>query len=1047
MSDPHDSSWDQQLELFNDIWQVVSYVSERDCYEFIARKTAELLPDVLVGVNRVDETNQYVETVTVLGPKEQRKNLCKVLGEDFSGYAQELQRYEKYMPALFSGKLTVYQDALELIFPSARAASRKARLPFPLVYMIGLCHSGSLYGSVFFLANDSRSIESAREGVSLLAGAFSLVLNQRDTERQRYEEQVYSNARRKMFQLGMAAGDTAELVRDVFILVGQTVKPSRISLSRLHDDGRSYNDLSLEWVAPGASPSVPGTFLPPSFLDLIKKNRYTCFTPHTVKAFLEGRFPHRDVRLLHKQIIELMRLENISDIIIFPLVVNGSFRGFISYDWCRDERREWSVRDRTIGLDMAEIIAVNIARMEAEAQVAAQNRFNELRAAMWRGAARSEILAEEKIQTVLDRLGPAIKASRLSYVEMTPRGNGLLVRQQWAREDVPSTAGKIMPGDAVKSYLSGGGMIVVPDDIRPSIRRLLINGLLKRYGMKKMLLVPFRKHGKLTGYICIEERDNGDRVWSEAERNLLLEVSHIVSASIQTAETEMKGEERFRNMAEIMPDGVCVFDLEGHIQYLNANGARQFHITVETAKQARIFDYILPADFERASAHLKDILKEGRHGIAEYQLIRPDGSDFLAEVTTALRVDNTDQPVGFQSYVRNISARKRLETEQRKAQNLNSLGVLAGGIAHDFNNALTGIIGMIEVAKADLPEGTNALQYLKKAENAAFNTTRLTNQLLTFSKGGAPVRETASINEVIQEAAWFTASGSKSVPRFKLADGLLPVSIDKGQIFQVIQNLVLNADQAMESGGTITIVSKNDELDGGNPYQLTPGRYIRIIISDEGHGISEENLKQIFTPYFTTKKGRKESGHGLGLATCYSIISKHEGRIYAQSVVGQGTSFHLLLPTSREALADGDPLSAAGRPREVNGSGRVLIMDDQMVILETARIILGEVGCDVDAVADGGEALRCYRQSLDDGSPYQVVILDLTVPGGMGGQETVEKLRELDPQVCAVVSSGYSSDPAFANYEKYGFAAALPKPYRRDELIRLIDKLMPHTVS
>ncbi|MDH4163465.1 MAG: PAS domain S-box protein [Nitrospirota bacterium] len=383
---------------------------------------------------------------------------------------------------------------------------------------------------------------------------------------------------------------------------------------------------------------------------------------------------------------------------------------------------------------------------------------------------------------------------------------------------------------------------------------------------------------------------------------------------------------------------------------------------------------------------------------------------------------------------REIADRERMEQELVKAQKLESLGVLAGGIAHDFNNLLTTVMGNISMALLDVDARHPAYKELARAERAILRAQDLTQQLLTFSKGGAPVRKTASISDLIRETAGFAVRGGRVKCESRLPDDLRLVDMDGGQMSQVIHNLIINADHAMPDGGTITVRGENVRLPVSGGPSLPPGDYVRVSVEDHGMGIPAEYLPKIFDPYFTTK----QRGSGLGLATSYSIIQKHGGSITVRSVLGRGTTFELYLPASSASAlaagADTATLQAA--------AGRVLVMDDEEDVRETAGSVLKRLGYSVALAEDGNQTITMYREAMERGEPFDAVIIDLTVPGGMGGREAVRLLREIDPSVRAIVSSGYSNDPVMAEYEDYGFAGMVSKPYRMKDLGLAVQRVL-----
>jgi signal transduction histidine kinase/CheY-like chemotaxis protein len=412
------------------------------------------------------------------------------------------------------------------------------------------------------------------------------------------------------------------------------------------------------------------------------------------------------------------------------------------------------------------------------------------------------------------------------------------------------------------------------------------------------------------------------------------------------------------------------------------------------------------------------------------ELQDPKDRRWYAMTTTP--VSNADGTVSTQVMVTDITERRLMEEEILNAGKLEATGVLAGGIAHDFNNLLTGILGNIELAKLYARQDRKASERLAEAEQATLRAKDLTLQLLTFSRGGAPVKSAVAVQDLIREVVNFSLRGSKAKSDCSIPGDLWPIEADEGQISQVLNNMIINADQAMPDGGTVRVSCGNVEVPGANAPSLPAGRYVKITIEDQGVGILLEHRSKIFDPYFTTK----QRGSGLGLATSYSIIRKHHGQITVDSVPGRGSRFHIYLPASEGAV----------RPRETDaaalpaGQGRVLVMDDETTVQESAGNMLRVLGYEVTVAADGAEALAAYEQAKREGRPFAAVLMDLTVPGGMGGKETVRKLLEADPNAQVIVSSGYSHDPVMARYREYGFRGVLVKPYRLRELGEAVRK-------
>ncbi|MEJ2055021.1 MAG: ATP-binding protein [Calditrichaceae bacterium] len=383
---------------------------------------------------------------------------------------------------------------------------------------------------------------------------------------------------------------------------------------------------------------------------------------------------------------------------------------------------------------------------------------------------------------------------------------------------------------------------------------------------------------------------------------------------------------------------------------------------------------------------------------------------------------------------RDITDQLKMEKELFKNQKLESLGVLAGGIAHDFNNLLTAITGNLSLSRFALNKNHKIYHRLELAEKASDRARDLIRQLLTFSKGGTPVKQTTSIRDLVKETTEFVLRGSKVKYEIDFPPDLYSVDVDPGQINQVIHNIILNANQAMPNGGIIKISAKNKKITSRSRVPLKPGNYIRLNIEDNGPGIPSSHKQKIFDPFFTTKT----NGSGLGLASAFSIIKRHQGFITLDSDIGKGSVFKIYLPsTLKEVRKNEHPISF-----EMKGDGKILVMDDELFVRDTASDMLSFLGFNVVCVKDGSQMLKEYETAHKRNEPYDAVILDLTIPGGMGGEAALKKLRNFDPNVTAIVASGYSSDPIMANYSKYGFKARLIKPYNLQEVGKILQSTL-----
>ena len=499
----------------------------------------------------------------------------------------------------------------------------------------------------------------------------------------------------------------------------------------------------------------------------------------------------------------------------------------------------------------------------------------------------------------------------------------------------------------------------------------------------------------------------------------------------KTEEALRQSEEKYRQIMEHAPAGIYEVDfVRKKFVAVNDMMCHYTGYSQEEFLSMSPFD-ILTEESQRLFAERLEKIFSGEPvpEVAEYRIKDKNKRERRVLISARFLYDQ-GKPRGATVVVHDITEKKKMEEEIQKGKKLESLGVLSGGIAHDFNNFLTAILGNLSLAKLDTDPAAEAHRLLEEAEKAAARAKDLTLQLLTFSKGGMPVRKLASLKEVIRESAEFVLRGSKAKPNFSFPEDLWTAEVDIGQISQVIQNLVINADQAMPQGGVIEVRAENVFFPEGTGNPGTPGKYLKITVQDRGMGIPEDHLPRIFDPYFTTK----QKGSGLGLATAYSIVKKHEGCIEVHSTLGAGTVFQIFLPASEKP----SPEKIVEGKQAMNGNGRVLVMDDEEMIRGMFDKILSRMGYEVESAREGSEAVSLYQRARESGRTFDAVILDLTVPGGLGGKETFEQLRDLDPGVKAIVSSGYSNDPILAKYEDYGFKGMVAKPFDFSELSRTL---------
>jgi PAS domain S-box-containing protein len=526
--------------------------------------------------------------------------------------------------------------------------------------------------------------------------------------------------------------------------------------------------------------------------------------------------------------------------------------------------------------------------------------------------------------------------------------------------------------------------------------------------------------GNIKGLLCIGQ-DVSERKRAEEERNKL--------------------RAQLSNAMEIACLGHWEYDVINDIFTFNDHFYKIFRTTAEHVGGYKMSS----AEYARRFVHPDDmrvVEEETRKAIEatdphfnrqlEHRILYADGTAGHISIQFFIVKDAHGRTVKTYGVNQDITARKRMEEELLRVQKLESIGILAGGIAHDFNNILTVIIGNISFAKNQVRPEDETFELLTEAETASTRAQTLTKQLLTFAKGGSPLKETASIKDILKESCSFVLRGSKSSCEFPIREDLWPVDVDVGQISQVINNIVINANQAMPKGGIIQVAAENLIIEDRYGLPVNPGRYIRISIKDQGVGITKEHLANIFDPYFTTK----QEGSGLGLATTYSIIKNHDGHITVESQLGVGTTFHIYLPASERAVPEKEEIKL------IKGQGRILVMDDEAPLRKMVGRMLQNLGYEAEVAKDGAEAIQMVKKAKETEKPYDAVILDLTIPGGMGGKEAIKKLLEIDPEVNAIVSSGYSDDPVLANFQEYGFKGMMPKPFEFQSLSKVLHEVL-----
>ncbi len=563
---------------------------------------------------------------------------------------------------------------------------------------------------------------------------------------------------------------------------------------------------------------------------------------------------------------------------------------------------------------------------------------------------------------------------------------------------------------------------------------------LKRFSLKDTLLNTILPWRTVKTTIAELEHDK------ELLRHKFDEVHHLnlklkskIDELLRLQQELGESETRFRTLLDQIP-GVAIqgFAVDGKVLYWNQSSEHIYGYRGEQAIGQDVAELIIPMDrqevFRKALALVPAIeADESGEFMPSGEYMRRTSEGELVPVYavhTVVRLKG--KPPLLFVFDMDMREKKRADEERMRLDKLESLGVLAGGIAHDFNNLLMVIVGNIGLASLAPQLPPNSRAKLVEAEKACLQAQALSKRLLTFAKGGQPIKQVSNPADLLEEAANLVLSGSSSRAEWCFAPDLRVIEADQDQIHQVFANLFINAAQAMPSGGIIRVGAVNATVQAKG--ELAAGEYVKITIADEGVGISEKYLGKIFDPYFTTK----QSGSGLGLATSFSIVRNHRGTIEVASEVGTGTTFTLHLPAVDKDL----PVKKADDFHPVTGKGRILVLDDEQAVREVIGQMVGVLGFEAAYASDGEEAIGMYLHARASGQGFAAMIADLTIPGGMGGKETVSKLLDIDPQIKVVVSSGYSDDPVMADFRSYGFIAALAKPVRMAQLSKTLTEIL-----
>ena len=785
----------------------------------------------------------------------------------------------------------------------------------------------------------------------------------------------------------VSSNDVSTHIDTSMASIGRFSNKSRAYLFLFDTDNKNMSN-THEWCADGVTPQIDQ-------LQNLSMEEFPWIMP---KIFAGEIVEIEDVSGLPYEAVnekKILEMQDIKSIILVPIRIGGTINGFIGFDDIR-QTGPWNAEDAALLQVVSDIIGSALQRDQTEA---------------------------------------ALRDSEKRYRTLV--------------EDMPAMMCRFVP-DSTLTFVNSAYCDYFKKD-----RQDLI-------GRKFLEFIPHEEQKKVTHhYSSLNEKNpmetydhqviapDGKVVWQEWTNRVLFDQGGSVSEyqSIGQDITERKlaeaalteEKERLAVTLRSIGDGVITTDAEGKITLVNNVAEKLSGWSQQEAIGKPLRDvFNIVDEFSRTPAEnpVQQVLDTGSTiRISNHTtLISRDGTEYIIADSAAPITSTKGNILGVILVFRDITERRKMEAELQKIQKLESLGVLAGGIAHDFNNLLTAIVGNISLAKMDAQAGKIIVDQLTEIENASMRAKELTQQLLTFSKGGEPVKEVLQIAALLKASATFALRGSNVRCHFHLPADLWPLEIDGGQIGQVINNIVLNADQSMPQGGELTVRAENTVFSSPNKLSLSAGCYVTVSIKDQGVGISRDHLNNIFDPYFSTK----QKGSGLGLTIAHSIVDKHNGRLTAESEQGVGSVFSLYLP----AACGRDHQEPREEPLLQSGQGKILVMDDEAIIRDVATNMLTYLGYEATVAGDGKEAVDIYRRAMETGSPFDAVILDLTVPGGMGGQATIQLLMNLDSHVKAIVSSGYSNDPVISNHKKFGFKGMVTKPYRIQEMSEALSKLL-----
>ena len=571
--------------------------------------------------------------------------------------------------------------------------------------------------------------------------------------------------------------------------------------------------------------------------------------------------------------------------------------------------------------------------------------------------------------------------------------------------------------------------LLVEDQLPPAIETA--EEILKTGSQKDV--VEFKLRRKDGEHIFVESQ--GVLIYRDGKPFAIQGIARNITERKQAGEALRESEEKYRTILESIEDGYYEIDLGGNFTFFNDSMCKISGYSRDELMGMNNRQYTDEVYAKEIYQAFNKVYTTGKPDKSfHWPVIRKDSTKRTVAASVSLRRDTEGEPIGFQGIVRDITVQKIMQEELLKAKKLESLGVLAGGIAHDFNNLMSAVVGYISLARMKMKPGSKGFKNLIEAEKASIQTRGLTARLITFSEGGEPVKETVPIGDLVKDSVGSSLKSSDINAEFSIPDDISLTKVDKDQMKRAIHNIVTNAQEAMGEQGTINVSCENTDIGVQDTLTLKVGKYVKISIEDQGPGIPDKDLAKIFDPYFSTKEMGTQKGMGLGLAVSDSIVKKHDGLITVKSELGTGTTLYIYLPTSVKEIIEAAPVKKPVTEISVTQGGKILVMDDEEVIRDVCNALLTHLGYEAEVAVEGVEAIEMYEKAMESEEPFDVVFLDLTNKVGMGGADTIVRLLEIDPDVKAIVATGYSGDPIMSNFREHGFRSALPKPFTLDQL-------------